>query len=125
MIKGIHHVSIRCGTEETAAKVKQFYTEVLGLPIKRDFGMGAMYDTGNGLIEVFFNRDAPTEAGAVQHFALATDNVDEDIEKIRNAGYTVTVEPRDGVLGDDPPYPIRVAFWIGPVGETIELFQER
>ena len=125
MIKGIHHISIRCATEEEAENAKKFYTEVLGMKVKRDFGGGAMFDTGDGLIEVFYNRENIKAPGAVQHFALASDNVDEDIEKIRNAGYTVTVEPRDVVMGSEPPFPIRVAFCTGPVGETIEIFQER
>ncbi len=36
MIKGIHHISMKCGTAEVLAKVREFYIELLGLKIKVD-----------------------------------------------------------------------------------------
>ena len=126
MIKGIHHVCIWCENDDDRKKVSDFYSDTLGLAVKREWDGGIMYDTGSGLIEVFFNRHDPVRtAGAVQHFALAADDVDSVIEKIRTAGYQITVEPRDAEIQSDPVFPIRVAFCIGPVGETIEIFKER
>lgn len=126
MIKGIHHVCLWCETEEDKQKMKDFYLGALGLSLKREWAGGAMFDTGCGLIEVFYNREnAVKTAGAVQHFALETDDVDGIIAKVKEAGYQVTVEPRDGAIPSDPVFPIRMAFCVGPVGETIEIFHER
>ena len=125
MITGIHHICIRCENEEDEKNVRRFYGEVLGMPVKRQWGGGIMFDTGCGLIEVFLNRDNVREAGAVQHFALATDDPDEVISRVRDAGFEVISEPRDVEMPTDPPFPIRVAFCTGPVGETIEIFHER
>ena len=56
MIKGIHHVSMKCNAEEIN-KVKEFYISVLGLKIVREWPDGIMIDTGNGYIEIFTNPD--------------------------------------------------------------------
>ncbi len=37
MIKGIHHISMKCGTTEELAKVREFYIELLGLKIIREW----------------------------------------------------------------------------------------
>ena len=125
MIKGIHHISMKCNTEEELSKVKDFYLSVLGLKIIREWPGGIMIDTGNGLIEIFTNAEGERRIGAIRHFALLTDNVDELTEKVRNAGYEVIVEPSDKVIRSDPEYPIRMAFCFGPLGEQIEFFCER
>ena len=46
-------------------------------------------------------------------------------DRIRDAGYTVFVGPRDVTIPSEPPFPIRMAFCTGPLGEEIELFAER
>ena len=61
----------------------------------------------------------------MNHYAFATDAVDEIIEKVRHAGYEVTMEPVDKVIPTEPPFPIRIAFFTGPCGESVELFHER
>ena len=48
----------------------------------------------------------------------------EMAEKVRNAGYTVFVEPNDKVIDSVPEYPFRMAFCYGPLGEEIEFFCE-
>jgi len=125
MIKGIHHISLKCGTKEEAEKVRKFYTEVLGLKICREWGGGLMIDTGNGLIEVFTDGEGEKRLGAVRHVALLTDNVDETAARVKAAGYEVFKEPADKVIPSDPPYPIRMAFCRGPLNEEIEFFFER
>ena len=125
MIKGIHHISMKCNTEEEMSKVKDFYLSVLGLKIIREWPDGIMIDTGNGYIEIFTNAAGEHRLGAIRHFALLTDNVDEMIDKVRAAGYEVIVEPNDKVIMSDPEYPIRMAFCFGPLGEQVEFFCER
>ena len=125
MIKGIHHISMKCGTPEELCKVKEFYISLLGLKICREWPDGIMIDTGNGYIEVFTNKEGVRQVGAIRHLALLTDNVDEVVEKVREAGYEVIVEPNDKVIDSVPEYPIRMAFCFGPLGEQVEFFCER
>jgi len=125
MIKGIHHISMKAGTTEEFRKVKEFYIELLGLKICREWSDGIMIDTGNGFVEVFTNADGEHCLGAIRHVALLTDNVDEMTEKVRSAGYEVMVEPNDKVIDSVPEYRIRMAFVIGPVGEQVEFFCDK
>ena len=125
MIKEIHHISMKCNTEEEINKVKDFYITVLGLKIIREWQDGFMIDTGNGYIEVFTNADGEHRLGAIRHFALLTDDVDMVAKKVKEAGYEVFLEPNDKVIMSDPEYPIRMAFCFGPLGEQIEFFKER
>ncbi len=125
MIKGIHHISYKCNKEEEIEKVKEFYVKVLGMPIIREWAEGFMFDTGNGLIEVFTNGENTGELGVIRHVAFATDNVDEIIDKVKAAGYEVFMEPVDKVIRSTPELPIRVAFCYGPLHEEVEFFCER
>lgn len=63
--------------------------------------------------------------GCIRHFAFATDHVDELVEKVRNAGYRVSVEPKNVDMKTNPVSSIRVAFIEGPLHESIELFCEK
>ena len=60
LIQGIHHVGIKCRKDEIE-QVKHFYGELLGLPILRSWGEteleGFMFETGDGLVEVFTNAE--------------------------------------------------------------------
>ena len=126
-VTGIHHIALKaCGLEQFR-KTVSFYHDLLGLPVARTWGegenVGIMLDTGAGLIEIFANAvDAPGQ-GAVRHMALAVEDTDACVEAVRAAGYEITREPVDIVIGSVPPYPARIAFCIGPVGEEIEFFQ--
>ena len=125
MIKGIHHISMKCGTAEELTKVRDFYIELLGLKIIREWQEGLMIDTGNGLLEFFTNAEGIRSTGAIRHMALLTDDVDEITAKVKAAGYEVFIEPNDKVIASNPSYPIRIAFCYGPLGEQIEFFMER
>ena len=125
LIKGLHHISMKCNTEEELNRVKDFYISILGLEIIREWPDGIMIDTGNGYIEIFTNADGEHRLGSIRHFALLTDDVDTIAEKVKAAGYEVFVEPVDKVIDSDPKYPIRMAFCFGPLGEQVEFFCER
>ena len=125
-IKAIHHVAIKAKGLEEYKKTIEFYNGLLEMPIVREWGTeespAAMVDTGAGLLEIFANgNDVPTE-GALGHIAFETDNVDDCIECVRKAGYEITMEPKDIVIQSNPPYPARIGFCIGPVGESVEFF---
>ena len=113
MITGVHHVCMKCRSEELE-KVQKFYGELLGLPLVRSWGEpkveGLMYGVGTSLIEIFPNAEEDLPQGAIRHFALATDDVDSIVEAARKAGYAVTMEPGDIEIMSKPSLPARIAF---------------
>lgn len=128
LICGIHHVALKCDGTAEFEKTLHFYQDVLGLEPVRSWGegenAGAMLSTGDGLLEIFASgRKLPQ--GAIRHFALRTERVDDCVAAVRAAGYPITVETKDIVIASNPPFPARIAFCTGPVGEEIEFFQER
>lgn len=125
MIKGIHHVSMKCSNQEEYEKTIHFYKDILGLPVKRSWNAGIMLDTGAGLIEIFNDGEEKLDKGVIRHFAFAVDDADRCIDTVRKAGYEVFVEPKDVVIASMPPLPARVAFCYGPLGEEIEFFVEK
>lgn len=128
MIKGIHHVCLKCNPSEVE-KVKAFYQGLLELPVVRQWGepelKGFMFDTGSGIVEVFTDAQEALPQGSIRHFSLETESVDECIRRVREAGYQVTVEPKDVVIPSEVPFALRVGFCVGPLGEEIEFLQEK
>lgn len=125
MIKGIHHVALKAESMEKYEAAKRFYIEVLGLKLLREWPTGCMLDTGGGIIELFNNAPEALPQGAIRHFAFYVDDVDAAAESVRAAGCTITTEPDDRLLKSEPPLPIRICFFIGPLGEEIEFFHIR
>lgn len=124
VIKGIHHVSLKCTTEEFEA-AKTFYRKVLNLKIVRTWNEGIMFDTDNGLVEIFCNGPGIKDQGAIRHFSLAVSDVDAIADSVQKAGYDVFIPPKDIILPSEPKLYARIAFCTGPLGEQIELFQEK
>ena len=128
-IIGIHHIALKAQGSAAYEKTLGFYCGLLGLPTLRKWGegdgRGAMLDTGAGLLEIFATAPNIAGEGALRHVALSVEDVDACIDAVREAGYTVTVEPKDIVIPSEPPYPARIAFCIGPVGEEVEFFCEK
>ena len=125
MIIGLHHISLKCGTSEEYDRAKAFYIELLGFEKVREWPEGIMIDFGNGMLEIFNNGTGIKTKGELRHIAFATDNVDEMVNRVKNAGYDVFIEPNDIVIKSEPEFPARMAFCFGPPGEEIEFFQER
>ena len=127
MIKGVHHIAVK-PTAEQYEKTVEFYTQLLGMEIKKSWGDPErpclMVSCGDNTCMEILGSDSEIPAGGpLAHIAFATDKVDGLIEKVREAGYQVTNEPADANLGGDTP--IRIAFFYGPVNEHIELFWEK
>ena len=124
-IKGLHHVSMSVLPEDYE-KVIKFYTEFLGLEYAHQSLGNTLLSFGNAVLEIFPDGDGSAQQGPLNHFALSTDEPDKLMEKVRSAGYTV----RDELIDFAPPmadgeyYPLRYGFFIGPVGEIIEIFCE-
>ena len=128
MTLGVHHIALKAQGMEAYQKTVAFYHELLGMPMVRQWTMedgtpACMVDTGAGLLELFANAPDTLGAGALRHLAFAVSDTDACVEAVRAAGYPITMEPTDIVIGGD--YPARIAFCIGPVGEEVEFFQEK
>lgn len=123
---GFHHVALRANDFEATVK---FYTEGLGFELRQAWGESdkriVLLDTGDGnYLEVFAGGSGePKPEGCYFHVAFRTDNVDAAVEVAVAAGAEVTVAPKDAVLGNMPPTPVRIAFVKGLNGEIIEFFQ--
>jgi glyoxylase I family protein len=128
-ITGVHHIALKAKGVQAYERMLTFYHEILGMPLVRTWGegdqLGAMVDTGAGMLELFSNAPDELGQGALRHLAFAVEDVDVCIEAVRRAGYTVTMEPKDIVIPSTPPYPARIASCIGPVGEEVEFFREK
>ncbi len=125
LIKGIHHVSMKTCNAEDYKKVTEFYGEILGLSVVREWKTGMMFDTGAGIVEIFNDADDKLCKGTIRHFAFAVDDVDACVKAVTEAGYEVFVGPKDIAIPSTPEFPARMAFCYGPLGEEIEFFQEK
>lgn len=127
LTKGIHHIAIKAKGIEKYKETLNFYTNILGMETMRSWGegddLGTMVDTGNSVMEIFSNAPEEFCEGALRHIAFDVEDTDACINAVKAAGYTVTVEPKDIIIQADKPLAARIAFCIGPVGETIEFFQ--
>ena len=123
---GFHHVSI---SVKDLDKTLKFYSEGLGFTERFSWGKPlkktVLMDTGDGnYFEISQGDPNQTYSeGAFRHLALRVDDCKKAIEFARKAGAEVTVETKDVTLSSDPPIPIRIAFFKGPDGELIELFE--
>ena len=127
---GAHHIAVQTKDWEASLRL---YRDVLGMPVVAEFGTLErpilLLDIGDGShIELFGPRpaspdsDSPAGQSPLTHIALTAADTRQAIEHVRQAGYQVTVEPKDVQLG---PIPATIAFFSGPNGESIEFFQTR
>lgn len=125
---GFHHVSINA---YDLRKSESFYKDVLGFKKVMEFISGnrscIMLDSGDGACLELFSGGSREEKPdwAELHIALRTADTRAVLERVRASGMTITMEPKDLVLPSEPPLPITVAFFKGPDGELVELFQNR
>jgi len=129
LIKGTHHIAVRCGNAEEFEKTMELYTDILGMEVVRAWGegeaRGVMLSTGNSMMEVFASGKTSESTGTVNHFALAADDVDACIDAVKKAGCRIKMEPKDIVIQSAVPFPARIAFCYGHAGEEIEFFCEK
>lgn len=130
---GLHHVAIRTDNME---KSVAFYTQVLGMkivtawsPDERSF---VHLDTGDGSILELMQDDKPieptAERGVHWHLCFGTTRIEEAMKTVEEAGMEITVPVKSATLNNTATNPpsemhIKVAFFIGPSGELVELFQ--
>jgi glyoxylase I family protein len=124
---GVHHIAIQ--TQDWEASLR-LYRDVLGMPVVAEFGTPErrvwLLDIGDGShMELFAPLpntagDAPAGQNPLMHIAFTTSDTRQAIEHVREAGYAITVEPKDLQLGT---MKVTIAFFNGPSGESIEFFQ--
>jgi catechol 2,3-dioxygenase-like lactoylglutathione lyase family enzyme len=125
---GMHHISIQTRDWEASLHL---YQEVLGMSEAAKFGPKdraiVLLDMGDGSHIELMPPKLETEVientvtgNPILHFALATTDTRSAIEHIRRSGYEITVEPKTVDLNG---MSVTLAFFIGPNGEEIELFQ--
>jgi len=113
-----HHIALRV---TDYARARQFYTEVLELPVVGQIPGKEIEFLGIGgtTIELMGGADpeslAKPQAGLI-HLAFEVEDVDATYRELRDRGVTFTVEPKS--VGD-----LRVAFFVDPDGNELELFR--
>jgi catechol 2,3-dioxygenase-like lactoylglutathione lyase family enzyme len=126
---GLHHAAIKA---KNWSETLQFYEDTLGFKTKVAWGKAparaAYLDAGDGSFVEVFEDPAYSSVpnGAVVHFCLRTDRLDAVCERARASGARITMEPRSAELNSTNGagvVPIRLCFFEGPNGESIELLQ--
>ena len=120
-ITGMHHISLKPRPEEFE-KTLIFYRDVLGLKQQMLWDTGAMLSCGGVCVELLAKPDGGRGDGVWDHLAFATQDVGGMLEKVRDAGYEITVPQQDVLLAGVKP--ITIGFCRGPLGEHIEFFRE-
>jgi glyoxylase I family protein len=125
---GLHHITVQTRDWEASLRL---YRDVLAMQVVAEFGPedGRMMllDVGDGShIELIAPKadtpavGSPADPDPLVHLALATSDAAASLEPVREAGYEVTMEPKDVSLDG---LEATVAFFKGPNGEVIEFFQ--
>ena len=125
---GMHHVAVQTRDWEASLRL---YRDVLGMEIVAEFGSPErkiiLLDLGDGTYMELFAPVADSPAvdsespnDPVTPFALAVEDTRAATERVREAGYEITIEPKALEL-DHLSVPI--AFFTGPSGEVLEFFQ--
>lgn len=123
---GFHHLSM---SVKDLKKSIKFYVDGLGFVERVSWGEDpkrtVLLDTGDGNYFEISQGDSDEDfvEGVFKHIALRVDDCAAAIELARKAGAEVTVETKDVNLRTEPSIPIRIAFFKGPDGEIVELFQ--
>lgn len=127
---GFHHVAIRSRNWDRSV---DFYVNAMGFTERIRWGeppkRAIMLDTGDGnYLEIFERPDErPVDGGGqIIHFAIRTRDIDAAMQRARDGGARVTVEPKDVTIPSTPePTAVRLGFFQGPDGEEVELFQNQ
>lgn len=135
-VTGLHHAAVRAKDFDASVA---FYQNILGMTPRLGWGetgnRALMLDIGDGnYIEIFERPDAPDTPlepdPPLLHIALRTNTIEATLQAARAAGMPVTMELTEVDIqntckqgGLPGTVPVRIAFFRGPDGEHIELFE--
>mgnify|MGYP002622979136 FL=1 len=124
MIVKLEHIGILAKNMDESIR---FYSEILGMNLVERVWLNEQVELaflsfpGQESVQVeLVGRDpsAVAEEGIVNHLALTVDDIDAVISKLKQHGYDISDEyPRTILDGR------KIAFFKGPSGEKLELFQ--
>jgi glyoxylase I family protein len=129
---GFHHVAIKVSDFDRSVAL---YRDALGMREKIRWGEGdkraIMLDTGAGsYLEIFAGgkpRPPVSETsadGTIIHFALRVKDLKTVVARVQAAGFTFSIPFKHVDIASTPgPTPVDIAFFSGPDGEVIELFE--
>jgi glyoxylase I family protein len=132
-IAGVHHIALRVANLERSLAL---YRDTLGFVLKTAFTLNdrrfALLETGNsGYVELVETKQGVHPGrtdDVVWHFAARTDDIERSLDAVATAGYEITkpVTPLDLIdTTTNQPFSIRIAFFRGPDGEDVELFEDK
>ena len=125
---GLHHIAVHTRDWDDSLRL---YRDVLGMKPVVEFEVSdrkvMLLDIGDGShVELFAPTidtppaDIPAANDPLTHIALATTDTRSALERVRQAGYEITVEPKEVSLSG---LEATIAFFKGPNGEVIEFFE--
>ena len=119
MAHKIHKIAIISDDIEGAV---EFYTKKLGLTVMERFANEddedyVFLDAGGILLELMPQKTMETTEG-FHHISFRVESVDEAAQGLKDQSITLDQEPFDAGVGG-----IRLAFFKGPTGERLQLFE--
>lgn len=119
-IKGTHHIALKTANFEV---MRQFYTQVLGLPYVGGFpGRNIIFlSLGDTTIELIESEDAwSAPAQGWHHLALEVEDTDAAYDELVAQQVAFHILPKN--FPEDKAL-VRLAFFKDPDGNELELFQ--
>jgi catechol 2,3-dioxygenase-like lactoylglutathione lyase family enzyme len=119
-IVSTHHIALYTAH---FARLRAFYAETLGLPIRGEFSEYAIVFLGAGETTIELTEDEraqPGSAGGWNHLAWEVDDLDHAYTELTARGVSFHVPPED-FPPENPS--MRIAFFTDPDSNVIELIQ--
>jgi len=126
VIKKIEHIGVKVKNMDVSVR---FYTEVLGMKLVGrerladgvELAFLAMPGTENVQIELIGRgHDGLPDDAKVHHIAFTVSDIEAELDKLRARGVRLIDETPRTILNG-----VKIAFFFGPDGERLELFQPR